>query len=163
MAATNTSIKILPKADLIKRLRSDFPQFSFKSGSQDHWSPKSNTITYDTKETDEKMNYGVLHELAHAQLGHTNYQSDFELLKMEALAWDLAAKIGKKYSIKIDNDHIQNCLDTYRDWLYARSTCPTCGLHSLQKDSKHYECLNCHTVWSVSHDRFVRPYRLSKH
>ena len=147
---------------MIASLKADFPDFDFKPGSQDHWSPKRNTITYNSEEPAKKMSYGVLHELAHAQLGHTDYQSDFELLKMEALAWELAAKLGKKYGVKINDGHIQNCLDTYRDWLYARSTCPVCGTHSLQKDAKHYECFNCHNVWSVSHDRFVRPYRLNE-
>ena|SRR5579871_1065781 len=162
MAAMNTSASKKPVKNLIERLRSDYPDVSFRRGSQDHWSPKNNTITYNSTEPTDKMSYGVLHELAHAQLGHTTYQSDFELLKMEALAWELAAKLGKKYGVKIDNEHIENCLDTYRDWLYARSTCPKCGVHTAQKDSGHYECFNCRTSWSVSHDRFVRPYRLSK-
>ena len=157
MAAMSTSNN--PTKDFIGRLRKDFPQFKFKAGGQDHWSPKAKTIFYNSGEPALKMRYGTLHELAHALLGHTTYQSDFELLKMEALAWELAAKIAKKYRFKIDDEHIQNCLDTYRDWLYARSTCPKCGTHSLQRDGGHYQCFNCQAVWSVSHERFVRPYR----
>ena len=162
MAVTNTFAKKMPRKDLIKSLGADFPEFDFKAGQQDHWSPKNSTITYNPAEPAKKMHYGVLHELAHAKLQHTNYHSDFELLKMEALAWELAAEIGKKYGVKIDDDHIQNCLDTYRDWLYARSTCPACGTNSLQVDARHYECFNCHNIWSVSHQRFVRSYRLNK-
>jgi len=148
--------------EFISKLKADYPKFKFRAGGQDHWSPKDTTIIYNSAESIKKMTYGVLHELAHALLGHVNYSSDFELLKMEALAWELAAKLGRKYKIRIDDDHIQNCLDTYRDWLHARSTCPACGVHSVQKDASHYECFNCHRTWSVSHDRFVRPYRLSK-
>ncbi len=170
MAAMNTSAKTLnnvipakagiqTKKDFINQLRSDFPQFKFKAGSQDHWSPKNSTITYKKNEPLEKLQYGVLHELAHALLDHNNYHSDFELLKLESQAWELAAKTGGKYGVKINNDHIQNCLDTYRDWLHARSRCPHCGMNVLQKDLHHYHCFNCQTQWSVTSGRFVRPYR----
>lgn len=145
----------------IKCLAKDFPEFNFEEGRQDHWSPKSNTITYRTDVPLRELQYGVLHELAHAKLDHTNYYNDFELLKLESGAWELAARIGKKYGVKINDEHIQNCLDTYRDWLHARSTCPTCGTNALQKDPSHYHCFNCGTEWSVTSGRFSRPYRRS--
>src|SRR3970282_1184092 len=112
----NTLNKKSVKSFLTK-LREDFPEFSFQPGSQDHWSPKANTITYKSTASLKEIQYGVLHELAHAKLGHTNYRNDFELLKLESLAWQLAAKVGKKYGVKIGDVHIQDCLDTYRDWL----------------------------------------------
>jgi len=143
----------------IDLLSGDYPDFKFQPGSQDHWSPRLNKITYNPQQDIEQLQYGVLHELAHARLQHNTYHSDFELLKLESLAWDLAAKLGKKYNVKIDQDHIQNCLDTYRDWLHRRSACPTCGTHVMQKDSRSYQCFNCQTVWQVSSGRFVRPYR----
>lgn len=143
----------------VAKLATDFPQFSFKAGRQAHWSPRTKTITYSLSETIGRFRFGILHELAHALLGHTNYHSDFELLKLESEAWNLAAKIGKKYGVRISDDHIQNCLDTYRDWLHRRSTCPACGMHVLQKDAVRYQCFNCRTVWRVTSSRFVRPYR----
>ncbi|MGH7156865.1 MAG: ImmA/IrrE family metallo-endopeptidase [Candidatus Saccharimonadales bacterium] len=143
----------------IKQVASDYPQFRFEAGSQEHWSPKSGTITYNQSEPLDELRYGLLHELAHALLGHTTYQSDFELLKLESQAWELAAKIGKKYKIKLDEEHIQDCLDTYRDWLHRRSKCPTCGMHVLQKSANAYQCFNCGTAWRVSHRRFARSYR----
>ncbi|MBI4033914.1 hypothetical protein HY379_02845 [Candidatus Saccharibacteria bacterium] len=158
MAATNIYFKT--SKNFIDQLRRDFPQLTFKPGSQDHWSPKTNTVSYKSGAPLKETQCGVLHELAHAKLGHSNYHSDFELLKLEGLAWELAAKIGKKYGVKISDDHIQNCLDTYRDWLHARSRCPACGVHVLQKDPYHYHCFNCHTEWKVTSGRFVRPYRL---
>ena len=159
MAVTSLPVKNSLKS-FISQLKKDFPEFSFKAGKQDHWSPKSNTITYKARVPLREMQYGVLHELAHARLGHINYHSDFELLKLEGAAWELAAKLGRKYKVKISQQHIQNCLDTYRDWLHARSRCPTCGVHVLQKDPRHYHCFNCGTEWSVTSGRFVRPYRL---
>jgi hypothetical protein len=145
--------------ELVDKLSLDYPDFKFKTGAQEHWSPKTQTITYNPDEPIEKFAYALLHELAHAISGHNTYTSDFELLKLEAEAWSLAAKLGKGYGIEISEDHIQNCLDTYRDWLHRRSTCPKCGVHVLQKDSHSYQCYNCQTSWQVSSGRFVRPYR----
>lgn len=143
----------------ISLLHRDYPEFKFQPGDEDHWSAKSGTITYNPRRPLFQRRYSLLHELAHAVLGHISYTSDFELLKLEAEAWQLAAKIGHKYQIEIEDAHIQNCLDTYRDWLYRRSTCPRCGTHVLQKDSASYHCYNCQTDWQVSSGRFVRPYR----
>jgi hypothetical protein len=143
----------------ISRLRKDYPDFKFAPGNQEHWSPHSKTITYKPAKSIQELRYGVLHELAHALLDHSTYHSDFELLKLESDAWELAAKIGRKYHIRISDDHIQNCLDTYRDWLHRRSACPMCGMHVLQADGTSYHCFNCQATWKVSSGRFVRPYR----
>ena len=157
MAAMTTSSKM--SSVLVDQIILDYPQFKFRPGSQEHWSPKFNTITYSQSEPLDELRYGLLHELAHALLGHNTYQSDFELLKLESEAWQLAAKIGKKYHVRLNDDHIQDCLDTYRDWLHRRSKCPTCGMHVMQQDSVTYRCFNCDTSWQVSSRRFVRSYR----
>ncbi len=106
--------------------------------------------------TDE---WSILHELAHAKLNHNNYYSDFELVKLELDAWQEAKEIAKNYGIKIDSEHIEDCLDTYRDWLHQRATCPTCQTVSTQRDPNTYQCFNCRTSWHVSNSRFCRPYR----
>jgi hypothetical protein len=157
MGVTNTLSS--KTKDFIDRLSQDYADFKFAPGPQDHWSPKSGTITYNPTQPLDQLQYGVLHELAHALLDHSTYHSDFELLKLESKAWDLAFKLGKKYGISLDQEHIQDCLDTYRDWLHRRSTCPTCATHVMQKDARSYQCFNCQTVWHVSSGRFVRPYR----
>jgi predicted RNA-binding Zn-ribbon protein involved in translation (DUF1610 family) len=157
--AVMTTLSKTSKA-FTEQIIKDYPQFKFEPGPQEHWSPKTNTITYSEVEPLAELQYGLLHELAHALLGHSSYNSDFELLKLETEAWDLAVKIGKKYKIKLDPDHIQDCLDTYRDWLHRRSKCPTCGMHVLQDSSSSYRCFNCGTSWQVSARRFSRPYRL---
>jgi hypothetical protein len=157
MAAT-ISLKAQAEA-FISQLRLDYPDFKFEPGAQEHWSPGSKTVTYNLDQPLRELRYGVLHELAHALLGHADYQNDFELLKLEANAWDMASEIGHRYHVDIGSDHIQNCLDTYRDWLHRRSACPNCGMHVLQKDSASYHCFNCQTNWKVSPGRFVRSYR----
>ena len=145
--------------DFVDKLSQDYSDFTFKPGREENWSARTNTITFNLDQSDQQFYFGVLHELAHALLAHSNYHGDFELIKLESQAWELAADIGKRYKIIIDEDHIQNCLDTYRDWLHRRSTCPTCGVHVLQRDSSTYQCFNCQGIWSVSSGRFVRPYR----
>lgn len=143
----------------ISSVAKDYPDFTIERGPHEHWSPKKGAIIFNPSQTPERIRFSVLHELAHALLDHADYQSDFELLKMESEAWHLASKIGLRYGVTISEDHIQNCLDTYRDWLHHRSQCPTCDMHVLQESSSYYKCFNCQTAWKVSSGRFVRPYR----
>ncbi len=104
--------------------------------------------------------WSLLHETGHALLGHHSYKADFELLKLELAAWERARQIGQEVDVDIDENHIQDCLDTYRDWLYKRSICPSCGTKCLQQDDfTHYSCFNCRAVWRVSASRFARSYR----
>lgn len=148
--------------EFIVRLKLDYPDFKFRQGKREHWSARTRTVIYNSKQDEGQLKFGILHELAHGILEHNNYSSDLELLKLEAEAWNLAAKLGKKYGVKITDEHIQKCLDTYRDWLHKRSRCPKCGMHIVQQDAGTYKCFNCQTVWSVTHQRFARPYRLSR-
>ena len=147
--------------NFLKRLRADYPQFKFQNGHRENWSPHTKTVTFSAKQPERELKFGVLHELAHALLEHKDYTSDLELLKLESEAWHLAAKLGRKYQVKISENHIQNCLDTYRDWLHKRSRCPNCGVHVIQHSPSTYKCFNCGLNWRVSHERFARPYRMT--
>ncbi len=145
---------------LLAKLEKDFPELTFEAGTEFCWSPKTQCITYYADPDDETVAaWSLLHEVAHADLGHNRYGSDFELLHMEAAAWHQAAKLAEKYGYEISSDHIQDCLDTYRDWLHQRSTCPRCGTTSLQATARKYQCHNCSTSWTVTASRFCRPYR----
>jgi formate dehydrogenase assembly factor FdhD len=144
--------------DLIKILAKDFPSLSFVPGKSSRWSPKTQEITY--KVTPSKhTRWATFHELGHALLGHSSYTSDFELLRLEVAAWQSAKELAIKYGDRINDLHIQNCLDTYRDWLHRRSTCPICGVRSLQQNKSTYHCFNCQSEWRVSTSRFCRAYR----
>jgi hypothetical protein len=100
-----------------------------------------------------------LHETGHALLEHTAYTSDAELLYLEVAAWKHAELLASMLGVKIDDSHIQQCLDSYRDWLFARSSCPRCLSSSLQTEIDKYECFNCRVQWRVSRSRFCRIYR----
>jgi hypothetical protein len=144
---------------LIKVLQRDYPALNFVVGPQASWSPTTKQITYTTSEQ-EKDIWSLLHEIAHALLEHKTYGSDSALVRMEAEAWERAVILGVAYQITINSDYIQDSLDTYRDWLHKRSTCPTCSHHGLQQSKGLYRCLNCQDHWQVSSARFCRPYRL---
>ena len=137
------------------------PNIKLESGSSFFWSPKQNKITYNQSIINTPIGiWSMLHEAAHALMNHTGYNSDLGLLKLEVEAWDEAKKLGNKLGLVIDENHIQDCLDTYRDWLHRRSTCPNCAVVCLQSTSTPYYCHNCSTSWHVSASRFCRPYRL---
>jgi len=153
-----TSLRV-PMEKFVDKLRKDYAYLSFKETGIASWSPHASQVTY-ASSADETNVWSTLHELGHALMGHTSYASDIELIKKEAEAWDKAVLVAKNYGISIDQDHIQDCLDTYRDWLHKRSSCPACGSHGLQRSKGLYCCLNCQNTWKVSSARFCRPYRL---
>jgi hypothetical protein len=146
--------------DLLTSLKHDYPTIVFTEGNSFRWSPGEKQIIYKTGGSKVNDSWALLHEVGHALLDHSMYNSDFELLKLEVAAWEKAQQIQTKYAIKIDPDHIQNCLDTYREWLYQRSSCPSCNNTCLQTSLTEYRCFNCHSIWKVTVARFCRPYRL---
>ena len=147
---------------LLVKLQNSYPKIAFQAASRFYWSPKDQVVYYDPSKKDAPAKWALLHELSHGILAHTTYRTDFELLQLEASAWAKAKEVAKMYKITIDEDHLQDCLDTYRDWLHARSTCPACQEHGVQRDNKVYTCINCGNEWHVSASRFCRPYRKQK-
>jgi hypothetical protein len=144
---------------IVHKLRLLIPDVTLQAGDTFYWSPRNRHITY--KHSDEELHiWALLHEVSHAILNHSTYNSDLELLRLEVDAWQQAKDLAKRQGLAIDENHIQDCLDTYRDWLHQRSTCPSCSCVSLQASANKYNCHNCHTVWQVSTSRFCRPYRL---
>ena len=148
---------------MIDKLAAILPGIDFTPGENYFWSPADNRITYADDTEDKNGQYALLHETGHALLGHRTYQTDYQLLKMEVEAWEKAKEIAAKLGIKISENHIQECLDSYRDWLYKRCICPSCGTKTIQNDtSNSYSCFNCHACWQVSPSRFCRAYRTKK-
>lgn len=145
---------------LLDTLRARFPELRFTAGQRFSWSPQTGEVIYKRGASGEHARWSLLHETGHALLDHHSYGLDFELLCMEVDAWQQAKTLAADVGIAIDENHIQDCLDTYRDWLYRRSICPDCGTKCLQTDNaEHYRCHNCHASWRVSANRFARTYR----
>jgi hypothetical protein len=148
---------------LMSKLQDNYPELKFKTGKQFSWDPETNMIGYTASIENEVGIWSILHEAGHALLGHKSYKADFELLKLEVEAWEKAKALALEFQVNIDEEHIQDCLDTYRDWLYSRSICPKCTAKCLQQNNfVHYRCFNCHTTWKVSSNRFCRIYRRTK-
>ncbi len=145
---------------LLAHLSTDYPSLTFEAGKAFCWSPRDQKITYKTTAHGIAASYSLLHEVGHATLKHKRYTLDFELLELEVAAWEQAKQLASAYDITIDEDHIQDCLDSYRDWMYRRSVCPCCTAKTLQQDDQPtYRCFNCHATWRVAPSRFCRPYR----
>ena len=147
----------------LRQLQHRFPDVTYHVGKVFCWSPETKEVLYPKTAEGEKATWSLLHETSHALLKHTNYGTDFELLRLEVLAWERAKELGRQLKVTIDEEHIQDCLDSYRDWIYSRSICPKCSNKSLQQnDLQHYRCYNCHTIWKVTPSRFCRAYRATK-
>ena len=145
---------------VIKLLNLQFPDLTYRPGDSFYWSPQRQEIRYVADSIAPSCIWTLLHETSHAILRHNSYESDFELIMLEIKAWEAAKKLAKKMKVKIDENHIEDCLDTYRDWIHARSICPKCESKSLQTDKLHYRCFNCHASWRVTASRFCRSYRV---
>lgn len=145
---------------LLESLQQALPDQRFTPGKDFYWSPETREVFYKAEGKGSRDAWALLHETGHALLAHSSYNTDIELLKMEIAAWDKAHKLASQFGIIIDENHVQDCLDTYRDWLHARALCPTCSTRCLQSTSgSEYRCHNCHTSWKVTPSRFCRPYR----
>ncbi|MGH7196188.1 MAG: hypothetical protein ACREGJ_00295 [Candidatus Saccharimonadales bacterium] len=152
MAATT----MLHISKLVERIKNDFEAYVFEEGELFRWSPQNRTITH-LPLTDEKQIWTLLHEIAHGELDHQGYEHDIQLLRCETEAWHYAAKtLAKRYDLAMDDNYIQDQLDTYRGWLHERSTCPKCKQNGLQTKTNTYRCINCRCLWHVNDALFCR-------
>ena len=142
---------------LLQQFKADFPVISFIRSTSTYWDPKNQTVHYNPDQ--KNPHWSLLHEIGHMESGHSSYNMDIQLLIMEKDAWSKAKVLSEKYNIPIDNDYIEDCLDSYRDWLHKRSLCPKCKQTGVQTDELLYYCVNCRQQWKVSISRFCRSYR----
>jgi hypothetical protein len=145
--------------NIIDTIRNDFKHLNFVEDEIFFWSPKNQEVHYRKNSSSEADVWRLLHEIGHAVLDHKRFNLDINLLHLEIAAWEEAKKNAERYGMIISEDHIQDCLDTYRDWLYKRSICPDCLNTSLQNTSNSYSCFNCNNSWKVSASRTCRTYR----
>ncbi len=145
---------------IINQLQTDFPQFRFEPAAEFWWSAAANTVYIDPKA--DHSGAFALHELSHALLGHKGYERDIELLKLERNAWEYAIReLAPRYNVTVNEDILQDNLDTYRQWLYARSMCPECETTGIQARSRLYRCVACGHEWRVNDARLCALRRYS--
>lgn len=147
---------------LISKIKDDYPQYTFAKCDKFAWSPPNNTIYYN--EFDKNCLTFLLHELSHAILGHTKYDNDIQLLNMECKAWDNASKLATTYNVQPFDEIAQSNLDSYRDWMHKRSSCPNCNANGVQIKHNCYKCLSCSNEWIVNEARtcYLRRYKSPK-
>jgi predicted RNA-binding Zn-ribbon protein involved in translation (DUF1610 family) len=151
---------VAASGSFVSFLQRDYPMFTFVEAPRFAWHAGQQRIAYRPQALENVQGtWAVLHELGHALLDHAEYECDIELLQMEVAAWEKARALAAHYTTAIDEDYLQDCLDSYRDWLHVRATCPTCFIRCLQANAHTYRCHNCGTAWHVTRSRLCRPYR----
>lgn len=149
-------------SSLIHKLKTTYPDIAFVEAEQFSWSPSERTVFYNPTQAHPAPL--LLHELSHASLEHRDYRRDIELVAMETAAWDKARLLAEEYTVRMNEAVVQDHLDTYRDWLHARSTCPECSANGYQVEKFQYECPACAHKWRVNEARLcaLRRYSLTK-
>lgn len=127
----------------LQRLREDYPEFRFINGSKFAFRPPKTIVLGPPEPFSELL---ALHEVSHAILKHKTFRVDVERLKMESEAWEKARELATGYDIEVNEDLIQNELDTYRDWLHNKSKCRLCGLTRYQTPDGVYHCPRCENL-----------------
>lgn len=144
---------------LINKLKGDYPDLTFVEAEHFSWSADDKTISY--KSDDPHADDLLLHEVSHAHLGHADYGRDIELLRMETDAWEAAKELARSHHRTISEAVLQDNLDTYREWLHARSTCPGCSATGYQTAQASYACPACTHSWRVNEARSCQLKRYS--
>ena len=127
---------------IIVQLKRDYPGLRWRAGKKFAFRPPR-TIVVEQENLDECSKMLLLHEVGHATLEHQNYRADVERLKMERAAWEQARKLCERYGVEYDVEVAERELDSYRDWLHRRASCPRCGLTRYQGADGEYHCPEC--------------------
>lgn len=147
VATTTRSIN-----SLRKKIIASYPQFTFLAAENARWSPHDHTVYYSDQNNPHEI-VVLLHELSHGLLNHQTYHQDVELLSIEQAAWQKAELLAATFQIEFDHDIIDDHMDTYREWLHARSRCPKCAQAGIQQIDLTYRCVLCDQSWQVNDAR----------
>ena len=135
------------KLDIIR----SFDELTFLPSGYFAYDAATDVINYDPECIDDEAGQlSLVHEVSHALLSHFHYSYDIELLFMEINAWTKTRELCAQLGIAIDEDYINDCIESYDSWLTARSTCPKCGNFCLQKGPNQFSCFLCGCGWKVN-------------
>lgn len=128
-------------------------KYTFNGATEFYWRPNERVVSHGPMRSNADV-WQLLHELGHAELTHKDFFWDIELIRQEVAAWQHAREIlGPTFGVIIDTAYIQDCLETYRQWLHLRSLCIDCQQTGLQTQKSTYRCINCGCSWSVNDAR----------
>lgn len=142
--SSDSKLSSTTSSAFLAQVSSDYPQFNFRASARFRFRPPL-TIYYDPSE-DAHFALLLLHELAHALLGHFSFASLAERLQCERDAWQKTAQLCKQYRLPYDPVYAEANLDTYRDWLYQKTRCKTCGSTCLELDHNRLFCPFCQKI-----------------
>lgn len=125
---------------LLEKLKKDYPDLTFKEGEKFAFRPPRTIVLGPPEPFWELL---ALHEVSHAILDHRVFKMDVTRLRMEKAAWEKAKELAETYRVEINDDFIQDGLDTYRNWLHSKSRCSACGLTRFQTPDGEYHCPRC--------------------
>ena len=132
-------------------LISAFNQYRFLPAGYFSYDAADDIINYDPirlKHPTGKVS--LLHEISHCELGHFYYRYDMELLMMEIAAWHHTKKLANEHCIELDAAYVQECIESYDNWVSKRGCCPECDNFCLESHENQFSCFVCGTRWSVS-------------
>ncbi len=133
--------------DFLKDLISAYPEFTFRPGKKFSFRPPK-SIHY--LEDNDNFRFLLLHELAHALLGHFSFSTSLERLKIERDAWEKTRSLCAEYKIPFDESLAEAELNTYRDWVHQKTLCKCCGLSCLELNSESLYCPFCQKTYKRS-------------
>lgn len=125
---------------LLDKLRADFPDVVWREGKKYLFRPPKTIMLGPDEEHDGLL---LLHELGHYLCRHRDFDTLPRRVKMEREAWDKARELCDKYGVSYNENVAEAELDTYRDWLDAKSRCPKCGLTRYQTSDGEFHCPRC--------------------
>lgn len=126
-----------------------YPQHNFINSDEFLFDAADDIIYYSEPElSKQRGKVALLHEVAHAELGHFDYSTDIELVIMECRAWQRTRQLASQHDIRCDEHFIRDCLSGYSEWLEERASCPNCQSFSLQTHDV-YQCFRCQLRWRV--------------
>lgn len=138
--------------DFIEKIEQDFPAINFVESDTFKWSPDEKAVYFDSN--DENAQLATLHEIGHALLQHDDFTSDLDLINKELQAWEKALDLADSYLLEVNEDFIEECMETYRNWLHQRSICPKCQHNVFQGKNFTFKCQNCSNEWQVEADQY---------
>lgn len=141
-------------------LISAYSQYRFLPAGFFSYDAADEVINYDPDRLHKPIGkISLLHEISHCELGHFHYRFDIELLMMEVAAWHYTKKLAKIHGLKLDNVYIQDCIESYDNWVNQRGTCPVCNNFCIEQQENIFDCFVCNTRWQVSNEPQKRVVR----
>lgn len=146
---------------LLDQVKNTYIDLQFETADEFLYDAADEIIYYDPESLENHDGQvALLHEIAHAELGHFHFTSDLELFALETQAWNKTASLCEVYAVPLSENYLQSCLQTYATWLTQRATCPACDNFSTQENALTYRCFLCHTRWQVKTDAQSRIKRV---